>query len=114
MTNLAAWANVPPPPERSWTQQRKLEHLEQWRPILKVRQKLASNFRPREGETDVFLHWMTGERLSYPNCTIERLLTDEEIGLLDEDDPVLGVLETGCLSALSAIETLITDSITNV
>ena len=104
MASLAGWANFLPPPERGWNQGQKLQHLERWKPVLVVRQKLVSNFRPREGEIDVFLHWVTGERLAFPSCDIEKILTDEEIELLDEDDPVLEVLENGWLLALNTVK----------
>lgn len=108
MSNLAMWANVPPEPEggiRSLTQEQKLAHLEQWKPILDARQKLVAAFRPKEGETDVFLYASTGERLSYPDCKTERVLTDAEIEVLEdfEDDPVLSILEDGWNAAISRV-----------
>lgn len=103
MANLAAWANIPPEPEggiRSLSQEEKLEHLKHWQPILGVRKKIVAAFRPREGETDVFIHLWEGDRLSYPGCKIEQLLSEEEIDLLDEDDPMLELIEGGWISAL--------------
>ena len=108
MSNLAAWANVPPEPEgglRNLTQEQKLAHLEKWKPILDVRQKLVAAFRPKEGEEDVFIHPWTGERLAYPSCNTEQLLTPEEIDLLDtdEDDPVLELFSEGWHAAISTM-----------
>lgn len=107
---LAVWANVPPEPEggiRRLTQEQKIAHLEHWKPILDVRQKLVAAFRPREGETDVFLFAFTGERLSYPDCKTERILTDEEIKILEgfEDDPILEILGDGWNCAIAMIQT---------
>ena len=100
MGSLAVWANVPPEPEggiRKLTQEQKIAHLEQWKPILDVRQKLVAAFRRKEGETDVFIHAFTGERIAYPGCKIKQILTDEEIAILEdfEDDPVLKLMAEG-------------------
>lgn len=108
MSSLAMWANVPPEPEggiRKLTQEQKLAHLEQWKPILDVRQKLVAAFRPKEEETDVFIYAFTGERLSYPSCVIEQILTDEEIKILEdfEDDPVLELMTEGWSTASAMI-----------
>ncbi|HEY9653636.1 MAG TPA: hypothetical protein V6C95_23445 [Coleofasciculaceae cyanobacterium] len=104
ITHLAMWANVPPLPKKGWTKEQKLAHLERWRPELEVRQKLVQNFRPREGETDVFLYWYSGDRLSYPNCLTEKILTEEEIERLNENDPVLELFEEGWIYSLRVTE----------
>lgn len=111
VSNLAAWANIPPEPPggvRSLSRAEKLAHLEQWQPILDVRQKLVSAFRPRDGETDVFVHAFTGDRLAYPGCSVEQLLTPEEIDLLNEDDPVLDLLAEGWNAAINAVRLQVT------
>lgn len=96
MSNLATWANIPPQPDggiRSLSQAEKIAHLEKWRPVLKARQKLVAAFRPREGEIDVFIQAWTGERLAYPSCNTEQLLTPEEIEIFNQDDPDDPILE---------------------
>jgi hypothetical protein len=113
-SNLAAWSCVPPEPEggvRSLTQEQKLAHLAHWKPILDVRKKIVAAFRPREGETDVFIHPFTGERLSYPNCLTEQVLTPDEIELLDEEDPFLGLVSDGWTSALAQMGELISEGL---
>lgn len=111
MSNLAAWANIPPEPPggvRSLSLPEKLAHLERWQPILDVRQKLVPAFRPRDGETDVFIHAFTGDRLAYPSCIAEQLLTPEEIDLLDEDDPILDLLAEGWNAAINVVRLQVT------
>ena len=105
MSSLAGWANVPPPPDREWSQAEKIAHLQRWQPALAIRQKLVANFRPKGGETDVFIYATSGERLAYPSCNVETLLTAEECDLLasttDEEDPILELLNEGWRAALN-------------
>jgi hypothetical protein len=103
---LAFWVNNPAKliaESQGKSQEEKLAKLEEWRKLVAVKQKLLDAFQPRTGETDVFIHVYIGERLSYPNCLIEQVLTEEELELLDEDDPVLEVFTDGYISALNQI-----------
>lgn len=99
MASLAGWANVPPPPDREWSQAEKIAHLQRWQPALAIRQKLVANFRPKGDETDVFIFASSGERLAYPACNTDTLLT----AVTDEEAPIIELLSDGWLAALNRI-----------
>ena len=103
---LAFWVNNPAQLSelnRGKSHAEKLANLDEWRKVVAVKQKIVDAFKPRTGETDVFIHVYTGERLSYPDCLTEQLLTPEEIELLDEEDSVLDVFTDGYITALRLI-----------
>lgn len=88
------------------SKEEKLALLEEYKKVVAVKQKIVDAFKPRTGETNVFVVAFLGERLAYPDCSIEKILTDAEIELLDiddEEDPVLEVLSEGYCAALEAI-----------
>jgi hypothetical protein len=103
---LAFWVNNPAKlieQNQGKSKAEKLANLEEWQKVVAVKQKLLDAFQLRPGETDVFIHVYLGERLSYPDCLMEQILTDDELELLDEDDPVLEVFTDGYISALNQI-----------
>ncbi|MBE8965927.1 hypothetical protein IQ277_06610 [Nostocales cyanobacterium LEGE 12452] len=99
---LAFWINDPTQltlKNRGKSRDEKLANLEEWKKLVAVKQKIVDAFKPRPGETDVFVHVFTGERLSYPDCLIETVLTEAEIELLDEEDEALEIFSDGYFEA---------------
>lgn len=88
------------------SKKKKLALKEEYKQIVAVKRKLVEAFKLRRGETDVFVVAILGERLSYPSCLTEQILTPTEIEILeidDEEDPVLEMFSEGYYTALETI-----------
>jgi hypothetical protein len=107
---LSFWINDPSKlinKSRGKSKDEKLALREKYRNVVAIKRKIVEAFKPRPGETDVFVDAFLGERLAYPSCSTEQILTPTEIELLDlegeEEDPVLEVLSEGYYAALELI-----------
>ena len=104
MEELSRWANLLAPPSHVETLYDQSTRFKRWRSEFEARQKLVANFPLREHETNVFIHWWVGERLSYPSCHLEKILTDDNIAELNPNDPTLKLFKLGWNSSVNKVK----------